>query len=294
MKVNLEKEVFSLIKQIPKGMVTTYKEIAIALGDEIASRAVGQILSKNKELEKIPCYKVIHNDGRVGGYVLGKDEKIKRLESEGIEIKNNRVQNFENLVFRNFVTNFPLKKLKDEQNKMSKKIIIKDTFNEIDWVAGVDVSYKDDKAKAGLVIMDMDFNVIKEKTILSKPTFPYIPTYLSYREIPIYSKLIHGENFDILFVDGNGILHPRKMGIATQLGILLDKPTIGIAKSLLLGELKNNKIFIDGELRGVKVGKVFVSPGHKISFKSAITLTKRFMKGKLPEPLRLAHQLSRC
>jgi O-6-methylguanine DNA methyltransferase len=87
----LDKKVFELVMKIPKGNVTTYGEIAKALGKPKAYRVVGQILRKNKDIDRIPCFKVIRSDGSLGGYVLGKKEKIKRLRRDGIEIKNRKV-----------------------------------------------------------------------------------------------------------------------------------------------------------------------------------------------------------
>ena len=86
-------EVYRLVSMIPFGRVTTYKEIAVALGSK-AYRAVGAALRKNSNLESIPCFKVVCSDGRLGGYVLGRAEKIKRLASEGIFVKGCRIEYF--------------------------------------------------------------------------------------------------------------------------------------------------------------------------------------------------------
>ncbi|MBI5347542.1 MAG: MGMT family protein [Candidatus Aenigmarchaeota archaeon] len=93
---------YLLLRQIPKGKVTTYKEIAMAL--KTSPRAVGQMLNKNKEPDKYPCYKVVCFDSCIGGYSKGVKEKIRRLRKDGIEVKNGRIKNFEKIVFRNFQT----------------------------------------------------------------------------------------------------------------------------------------------------------------------------------------------
>ena len=99
-------------------------------------------------------------------------------------------------------------------------------------------------------------------------------------------------------IDGNGILHPRGVGIASHIGVLLDTPTIGVAKTLLCGEVVGDKVMYEGRLIGnaLKSGKaknpVYVSPGHKISFETAYRVTNEFCKYRIPEPLRQAHILA--
>ncbi len=91
----LEKKVFELVKMVPDGRVTTYREIARALGKAKLARAVGNALNGNRDLENVPCFKVVRSDGTVGGYVLGVDEKIRRLKKSGVEVKNGRIAEFE-------------------------------------------------------------------------------------------------------------------------------------------------------------------------------------------------------
>ncbi len=110
--------VLKLTRQIPEGKISTYKELAIALGDEISARAVGTALNHNPTLIKIPCHRVIHSDGRIGGYKLGVEKKIALLEKEGFVIENKSkkedaiLKNFSDHVFRNFHSNYPLKEMK--------------------------------------------------------------------------------------------------------------------------------------------------------------------------------------
>lgn len=88
---NFTNKVFSLVRKIPFGKVCTYKEIAKALGEENAVRAVGNALKKNKDFEKVKCFKVVKTSGKVGGYALGLKEKIKRLQEEDITVKNGKI-----------------------------------------------------------------------------------------------------------------------------------------------------------------------------------------------------------
>ena len=89
--MDFSQKVLFLLTQIPPSRVTTYAELARAAGRPKAWRLVGRILSQNKEINKYPCYKVVKSDGSLGGYSRGLNEKITRLESDGIKIKNNRV-----------------------------------------------------------------------------------------------------------------------------------------------------------------------------------------------------------
>ncbi|CEG11079.1 Bifunctional methyltransferase/endonuclease (Includes: putative methylated-DNA--protein-cysteine methyltransferase; Endonuclease V) (fragment) [groundwater metagenome] len=100
--------------------------------------------------------------------------------------------------------------------------------------------------------------------------FPYISTYLSFREFPIIEKVINDaintgieKSKILLMVDGNGILHERGIGIASHIGVSLDIATIGIAKSLLCGEIKDDKVFINGRLVGEKIEKIMYPPDTK-------------------------------
>ena len=128
----------------------------------------------------------------------------------------------------------------------------------------------------------------------------FISTYLSFREFPVIEKLFKMlENRPtVLMIDGNGVLHPRGAGIASHAGVLLDIPAIGVAKTLLCGEVTGDKVMYEGRLIGnaLKSGKaknpVYVSPGHKISFETARSVVKSFCKYRIPEPVRQAHILS--
>ncbi|MEA3343943.1 MAG: MGMT family protein [archaeon] len=98
--MSFSEEVLKLTKQIPKGKITTYMELAKALGNPRASRAVGNALNKNRRLKVIPCHRVIKSSGEVGGYSRGKEKKIAFLKKEGILIKGEKVINFENILYQ--------------------------------------------------------------------------------------------------------------------------------------------------------------------------------------------------
>jgi O-6-methylguanine DNA methyltransferase len=83
------------LRKIPKGKIVTYADIASALGSPNAPRAAGNLLNKNPAPDDFPCYKVVRSDGKVGGYALGTDEKIRRLRTDGIDVQNERIMDFE-------------------------------------------------------------------------------------------------------------------------------------------------------------------------------------------------------
>jgi len=189
------------------------------------------------------------------------------------------------------------------QEKLASKVTTKDTIKKIQRICGVDVSYKGQDAIAAAVIMDAKtFQVLKHVASRTKVKIPYVPGLMMLRESnPILSALnLLKENFDVLLVDGNGQLHPRKFGLACYLGIILDKPTIGIAKSLLCGTIMENSVKLGNEILAYiiekkKGKKVFVSIGNKISLETAAKLTESLIReGEwLPEPLRLADKYSK-
>jgi len=181
------------------------------------------------------------------------------------------------------------------QEKLKKKLILKDDFYSNENIAGVDVAYKDDKALCAVVIMSRD-KVILKKTKESKVKFPYIPGFFAFREAPPIIKTVKDikDKIDILLVNGHGIAHPRGFGLASHVGLILNIPTIGIATSLLCGEVKENYIFLNGKKTGYKYKKIYISPGHRVSLLSSIKIVEDCMIGhKLPEPLHRAHVLAK-
>jgi deoxyribonuclease V len=177
------------------------------------------------------------------------------------------------------------------------------------FVVGVDISAPDsrDIARAAAVIISYpEMQVAEIKTAEDKLNFPYIPGLLSFREAPLildaFRKL--SINPDLVMVDGQGIAHPRRLGIASHLGLLLDMPSIGCAKSRLCGthspvlaeigdytELTDNGEIIGVALRS-KAGAnpIYISIGHRIDLPTAIHWVSECCRGyRLPEPSRLAH-----
>jgi deoxyribonuclease V len=192
--------------------------------------------------------------------------------------------------------------LKEEQIRLAKKIIRTDDLGSIETIAGCDITYSHDKAIYSICVLDYNTFEIKEARFkIIAPSFPYVPTFLGYRETPgmveLYSELENEP--DLLIVLGNGILHPRNLGLASHLGLLLDKPTIGVSKKLLCGDINGEEIIKNKEILGKifhtkeNAKQIFISPGHRISLKTSIEIIKRCLKGhKMPEPLHQAHKFA--
>lgn len=303
--MNLFKYTYDLVRQIPPGKVSTYGAVAKALGDKVAARAVGRMMNQNPNADEMPCFKIVHSDGRLGGFGLGINEKIRRLRQDSIHITNGKILDFKNVFFDNFHTEYPLRTLRLEQINLSKKIILEDTFEEINTVAGIDVAYPDNEfheACGACIVLDYETMEVIEDSVIFLPTeFPYISTYFSYRELPIAQKLIKSiqSKPSIVLLDGNGIIHPARCGFASHVGILMNIPTIGIAKTLLYGKIRGSHVNIDGEQRGYsfsnKKGRkpIYISPGHCVSLQTSLKVIKHLCSTKNPEPLRRAHHLAK-
>jgi deoxyribonuclease V len=197
-----------------------------------------------------------------------------------------------------------LEYLNQEQIRLSKKIKTQDLPGPVEKAAGIDVSYKSNIACAVAVIIDGDLNLLKKNTVRTPVDFPYISGYLAYREIKSsIAALENLGNFDVLFVNGHGLAHPRGFGLASHLGLILEKPTIGVARRLMIGKPKNERIsstpiVFKNKIIGFKIptpseSSIYVSIGNLVTLNDAIRITKKFfLKGRLPEPLRIAHKLA--
>jgi len=193
------------------------------------------------------------------------------------------------------------------QKDLKSNISLKKSFSKINKIAGADVSYYQNKMIAGVVIFEFpNLKIVERQSFISTVNFPYIPGLLTFREGPsllaAFKKIKNDP--DIILFDGQGIAHPRRMGIATHLGLFLDKPTIGCAKSKLSGKytsvgeekgdytlLKEGKEVLGAVLRTRrKVKPIFISPGYKIDLSNSIEITlKCIVKYRLPVPVREAH-----
>ncbi len=309
---DLWKETYDLVAQVPIGHVTTYGAVATGLGDIVASRFVGLAMSRNDDIVRVPCRRVVQSDGRVGGYTGGGPErKIKLLKGEGIPISGDRVVDLEKYLFNEFETSYPLKDLRERQRAMKKHLNTRPMKGDVRQVAGIDVAYKGEHGFAAMVVFDYESGEeIERFSAEGDASFPYVPTYLAFREAPLIKPLLKRvRRGTVLMYDGNGVLHPDGFGIASHIGVAFDVPVVGVAKKLLCGapagKWKGNaqEILLAGMpvghvlARNRPEGGVYVSVGHGLSPAQALRIARRFLLHKVPEPTRQAHlaaEMARC
>ena len=179
----------------------------------------------------------------------------------------------------------------------------------IDYLAGIDAAYLKETSVGAVAVLDCsDLSMVEFQVAHFKTRFPYVPTFLSFREIPpAYSAIrkLHTKP-DVFLVDGQGFAHPYCLGFASHLGLILEKPTIGVAKSLLCGKveqnveggrivtLKDNEVVV-GAMVITKAGTkpLYVSVGHRMSLKRATEIVLACTgKYRIPEPIRRAHLIA--
>jgi deoxyribonuclease V len=198
------------------------------------------------------------------------------------------------------------------QSQLAGEIVLHDDFGTIGRVAGVDVGFEDNggTTRAAVAVLAYPSLQLETATLARTPTlFPYVPGLLSFREAPAVLEAMKQLDVlpDLLLCDGQGIAHPRRLGIASHLGLLLDIPSIGVAKSRLIGTLgevpdlrgawvplKDGSETIGAVLRTRKgVKPLFISPGHRIGLESAIAWVMACVtRYRLPETTRWAHRLA--
>lgn len=196
------------------------------------------------------------------------------------------------------------------QLEMSEKIVLEPLKKPIQTIAGADISFNkfETKVYAGIVVLNYPQLTVKHFALAeAETTFPYVPGYLAFREVPalLHAWQLLSEKPDVLVLDGQGITHPRRMGIASHFGVLENVPTIGCAKNMLYGKFdelgekrfSSEPIFGKGELLGYalrtkdKVQPVYISPGNLITAEESLEIIKNCIgKYRIPEPTRLAHE----
>jgi deoxyribonuclease V len=201
---------------------------------------------------------------------------------------------------------------KKVQEKLKTQVITSNQVSKVNYVAGVDVAYdkNNNMTQAAVAVLNFPQLELAEKAIARIPTtFPYISGYLSFREIPAILEAFKPikQIPDLILCDGQGLAHPRRLGLACHLGIILDIPTIGVAKSLLIGKyedlpltkgscqpLIHKKEIIGIVLRSrTNVKPIYISPGHKIDLNTSLKYVLACIKKyRLPETTRWADKLA--
>lgn len=301
--MRFRKELSAMVEQIPEGMVSTYGDIARAIGDVVASRTIYSLLQEEWD-GGLPIHRVVTSRGEAA-----LSRYLQMLKEEGVPVGNRKVRNLKDHLFKDFKSERILAKLREKQEELASKVSLEDGFKRVRTVGGIDVAYKGDSAFAACVILDVEkMKLVEERRLSGKVSFPYVSTYLSYRELPMIKKIFNRLKTkpDVLMIDGNGILHPRRIGIASHAGLELNVPTIGVTKRLLLGKLGKtpkkigdfSSIIHEGCVLGMALKSsksdryVFVSPGHMISMKSALDLSRKLCFHRIPEPTRRAHRMA--
>lgn len=309
---DLTSALIALVRQVPKGRVTTYGDLAAALGDRAATRWVAEVLLDPPPTLWEIAHRVVRATGEPPRFP---SNALARLVGEGVPIEGGRIDLAE-ARFNDFDLIPPLRRLKEEQEAISERVRLTALRSTPKRVAGVDVSYAANGTGVGAYVL-MEHGTAKPlwtATVTVPVPFPYVPGFLSYRELPVHAELIKtvieaDQVTPVLLVDGNGILHPRRTGIATQLGVLADHPTIGVSKHLLCGTAVMDDTFGEGTGRVVHrketiaavlppsrrgTRPIYVSPGHRCTLEDAVEIVTAWRLGvRLPEPIRIADSLSR-
>lgn len=198
------------------------------------------------------------------------------------------------------------------QLALAERVVREDAFGEVRLLGGVDVSNNrfdpEERVFAAVVALSVpDLQVVETAGAAGRAAMPYVPGLLGFREIPAllaaWEKL--GAKPDLLLVDGHGVAHPRRLGIAAHLGVVLDVPAVGVAKSILVGGADpplgeeagaETPLVWKGERIGTalrtrrRANPLFVSVGHRVSLETAVAWVRRATAGyRLPEPTRRAH-----
>ncbi len=206
-----------------------------------------------------------------------------------------------------------VRKLKAQQLKLASRVVLEDTAHpsEVRYVGGGDLTFMNiwktpTQGLGAFVVLDLLTGEVVDRVVVEDVVdFPYIPTFLAYRELPLLVKAYLSLRVkpEVSLIDGQGIAHPRKLGIASHFGVYLDVPSVGVAKSRLVGEYEEpppygvSPLYLNDEQvgwvlrKGKGKGLLFVSPGHRVSVKSSLDLVRRILQKGLTLPTRLAHNL---
>jgi deoxyribonuclease V len=256
----------------------------------------------------------VRADGDLGRFITGDvDDKVELLRSDGVAVRNGKVD-LNCGRFREFRCRSELKRLRQIQYEMLSELSLVDQSPQ-SVVAGVDVSYIGSDGVAAYVEVDAAGDPLWSTTIRKPIRFPYISSYLAFRELPLLLDLLAQVReqraiADAVLVDGSGIAHPRRTGIATMLGIAAEIPTIGVTKRLLHGRVDLGGL-VFGQARpildgGATIGyatlawpktrkPIYLSPGHLVSVESAAEIVRRSLgTRRLPSPIYWADRISRA
>lgn len=301
MDVNFEEALARCLDRIPRGRYATCGAIARALGDVRAARAVATWLLEHPETPR--GARVVRADGRLVLAGIKGARGRNRLRRWDIRVEPARI--IDSLPGIGF-----LQRLRRDQERLAAEVIEGDEPRPIERVAGVDLSYRGDEMFAAAVSITIeDLEAVEIATVRRPAEFPYIPTYLAYREFPGIRDAVGrlSKRPDALMVDGHGRLHPALFGVACHVGVALDLPTIGVAKHPLVGRVQSARensrdawpVQVEDRTLGYawlppgRSRPIYVSVGHRVSLEGALRIARITTRSGYPEALRIADRASR-
>lgn len=313
---DLERELRLLLAQIPPGKVATCGMLAKALGSAYAAKWVGHFAIHHRHDGVCNCHRIVRAHGELGDYVTGRrSEKIGRLRREGVIFRQETLD-LARFGFENFASDFPLVKLRHIQERLARNVSIRPRKRMPKFIGGVDVAYPSaGESQAAYALVETATGRLLWSHRVRRPVrFPYITSFLSFRELPILLDLIAevraaGKMAEVILVDGSGILHPHRAGAASHLGVAAGVPTIGVTKKLLCGQvdleamqpLESRPVLLEERLLGLAIRPtagslrpIFISPGHRVDLPFAEQAVRQLLLGRrLPEPLHWADRGSK-
>ncbi|MEM9702143.1 MAG: endonuclease V [Planctomycetota bacterium] len=298
-----------LLRRVPGGTVVTFGDLAGAVGARAAAVWAGTACRRppdewTEDRKNVPTWRAV----RATGECVSAEQRD-RLIAEGVPFDGDRVV-LRDCRFDGLPSDGPLRELAEEQAALAERVSLRGERTVDRPIGAVDVAYPSTGvARAAYVEFEPDGKEPTFRLAVESPiSFPYVSGFLAYRELPAYAALVArlveaNRSPAALLVDGNGVLHPRRCGVACGLGVRADVPTVGVAKKRLCGTVRDDgRIELAGETVGAclanpqidNANPVFVSPGHRLSVDAAVRLAAGWFRDhRLPEPLWHADRLSK-
>jgi deoxyribonuclease V len=303
-RLRMDQWIWSALSTVDSGEVTTFSAIASALGEPRAARAVAELISKGSV--NGPVHRVVYSDGRVPErWAAHLGSEVALSCKGGISRVDPSVKP---IGFT--VEDPPFTTLSRIQTVM---VGIDPGPRRIGpGTVGTDISTDMNRSAAALCLMDKNGDVVGATTIQGDLPLPYVPGHLFYREAPLLIPLLRRarsrgllDDEPLVLIDGNGKLHPRRSGVACQIGLMCPSPTCGVAKKLLIGSIgewsrgsvQDAPIRIGMDVMGMAMrngtmGPFYVSEGRGAALATCCDRVRACLRGRYPEPLAVAHRLA--
>lgn len=320
---DLEATLREWLSRVPPGRVVTCGALAELLGDRQAARWIGTWLGEHEHGPACGCHRVVRAGGRPARFILGGTRQVQLLRAEGAPFEGDTVaasailspEELSQLAGSD-ARERPLERLQELQRSLRAAVRIVPLTRMPKDCGGVDISYRNGQAVAVYCrVLWPSGEKVYETAVVQRVTFPYITSYLSFRELPPMLAVLEqaaraGQLAEVIAVDGSGLLHPRGLGIASHLGVVIDRPTIGVTKTLLCGEVnmtglspgESRPVLWEGQVRGAVLRSsaghsqpVVLSVGHLVDVEACVSVIRPlFGRHRLPEPIYWADRTSRA